>query len=481
MKNNKILKYLFLLFISTSFFYCSKSESIPEDIQVHDFVWKGLNAYYLWQKDIPDLQDNRFNNQTELNSYLQSFSSPEILFESLLNRPADRFSVIVDDYVALENSLQGLSLSNGMEFGLVRYSNNATNLFGYVRYVVPGSDAETQGVQRGMLFNTIDGQQLTDTNFGGLLFGSSTTYTVGFANYNNGDPTSNGNSVTLVKLQLQENPIGLSKVIDYNGKKIGYLFYNQFIAGYEPQLNAVFQDFKLQNIEELIIDLRYNPGGRVSTASNLGSMITGQFSGQLFSQEVWNDKVMNSFDPATFQNNFNTTIDNAGTSEAINSLNLSRVYCITSGATASASELLINSLRSYIDVRLVGTQTIGKQQGSITLYDSDNLLKGGPNFNRNHTYALQPLVLEITNKDNANEPNGFIPGSSLPGILLAEDYGDLGQIGETTDPLLLRTLVYIDTGARFGGPVKQFVEHKEVFDSNLATPTSNNMYTEIKK
>lgn len=480
MKMPKNLVYLILITLSFSLSQCTKSEKIPTDIQVHDFVWKGLNAYYLWQSDIPDLQDNRFNNQTEINNYLYSFESPEVLFESLLNRPADRFSIMVDDYIALENSLAGISLNNGMDFGLVLYDDGSDKVYGYVRYVIAGSDAETQGVQRGMLFNTIDNQQLNLGNFRTLLFGSNTTYTVGFADFNNGNPTSNGNSVSLVKSELQENPIANAKVIDYNGKKIGYLFYNQFVNTYDSQLNAVFADFNAQNIDELIIDLRYNPGGRVQTATYLGSMITGQFNDQLFSQEIWNDKVMNAFDPSVFINNFTNTINPNSNPETINSLNLSRVYCIVTGSTASASELLINSLRSYIDVRLVGTQTVGKQVGSITLYDSDNLLRNGPNFNSSHTYALQPIVLEISNKDRANVPDGFVPGTTLPGIELAEDYANLGEIGETTDPLLLRTLIYIDTGSKIGGPVKSQLLNAPIFDSKLARPIGDNMFVDFK-
>lgn len=476
----KNLVYLILITLSFSLSQCTKSEKIPTDIQVHDFVWKGLNAYYLWQSDIPDLQDNRFNNQTEINNYLYSFESPEVLFESLLNRPADRFSIMVDDYIALENSLAGISLNNGMDFGLVLYDDGSDKVFGYVRYVIAGSDAETQGVQRGMLFNTIDNQQLNLGNFRTLLFGSNTTYTVGFADFNNGNPTSNGNSISLVKSELQENPIANAKVIPFNGKKIGYLFYNQFVNTYDSQLNAVFADFNAQNIDELIIDLRYNPGGRVQTATYLGSMITGQFNDQLFSQEIWNDKVMNAFDPSVFINNFTNTINPNSNPETINSLNLSRVYCIVTGSTASASELLINSLRSYIDVRLVGTQTVGKQVGSITLYDSDNLLRNGPNFNSSHTYALQPIVLEISNKDRANVPDGFLPGTTLPGIELAEDYANLGEIGEITDPLLLRTLIYIDTGSKIGGPVKSQLLNAPIFDSKLARPIGDNMFVDFK-
>ena len=92
-------KFIFLILIIFSF-GCSKSEeNIPADIEIQDFVWKGLNAYYLWQSQINDLQDTRFSSQSQLNNYLTGFQSPENLFESLLNRPTDRFSVMRSESV----------------------------------------------------------------------------------------------------------------------------------------------------------------------------------------------------------------------------------------------------------------------------------------------------------------------------------------------------------------------------------------------
>ena len=132
-------------------------EVIPEEIEIKDFVWKGLNAYYFWQSSKPDLADIRFNSQATLNNYLAGFTNPENIFESLLLRPADRFSWIVDDYTVLENAFQGVTLNNGMEFGLVRYKTISSNVFGYVRYVIPESDAATKGIIRGMIFNQING------------------------------------------------------------------------------------------------------------------------------------------------------------------------------------------------------------------------------------------------------------------------------------------------------------------------------------
>jgi C-terminal processing protease CtpA/Prc len=473
------ISILSILFLTTS---CSKDEDLI-DTTVNDdinyFVWKGLNTYYLWQKDKPVLADNRFDNLNELYRHFRNFSSPESSFESLLNRPTDRFSVIVNDYIALENAFQGITLNNGMEFGLVRYTTTTTNVFGYVRYVIPGSDAATNGITRGMIFNKIDGNQITDTNFSSLL--SSNSYTIELADFNNGDPISNAITITLTKSQIVENPVKITKIFNEGaGNKIGYLMYNQFSASFDDELNAAFSTFKNENITDLIVDLRYNGGGSVRTATYLGAMITGQFNGQLFSKQIWNDKALASSPAENFENRFTNQINNGIVSESINSLNLPKIYFIVSGSSASASELVINSLRSYIDVKLVGKKTVGKQVGSITLYDSDDLRKNGPNFNTNHRYALQPIVLEIVNKDNQNKIDGFTPSVTLPGVELGEDYGNLGVLGERTDPLLDRTIVYILTGARGAFNVNRSFDTEEIYNSKLALPTSNNMYIDLE-
>lgn len=482
-KMKNIIK-LSALSIILFFSSCTKDDNIIEpsvNDDINYFVWKGLNAYYLWQKDIPNLADNRFANFDELYTYFRGFSNPENSFESLLNRPTDRFSWIVDDYIALENSFQGITLNNGMEFGLVRYENTPTNIFGYVRYVVPNSDAASKGITRGMIFNAIDGTQLTESNYRSLLFGNNTSYSTDFADYNAGNPTSNGSSASLTKTQLQENPVAVSKVITEGTQKIGYLMYNQFSSSFDTQLNAAFASFKTEAINDLIIDLRYNGGGSVRTATYLGSMVTGQFNNELFSKQVWNEKVQAAIDPSNFTNNFTNQIDHDNINEAINNLGLTRVCFIVTGSSASASELVINSLSSYIDVKLIGTTTIGKQVGSVTLYDSDNLSRTGENLNQNHTYAMQPIVLEIKNKDDLNYPNGIVPGITLPGIELPEDYGNLGVLGERTDPLLDRALVYISTGAKFSNQPKiDASKTLEIYNSKLATPSSNEMYVHFK-
>jgi C-terminal processing protease CtpA/Prc len=476
-------KTLTVLFISIFFINCSsESEATPENLEVHDFVWKGLNAYYLWQSDKPNLADTRFSNQGQLNSFLQEFSSPEDLFENLLYRPTDRFSWIVDDYIALENSFQGITLNSGMEFGLVRYADTPTNLFAYVRYVIPNSDAAAKGITRGLLFNSVGGTQLTENNYNSLLFGENTSYIIDFTDYNNGNPISNGTSIEVTKTQLQENPIAVSKVVTDGTQKIGYLMYNQFSSSFDAELNAVFANFKNESVNDLIIDLRYNGGGSVRTATYLGSMVTGQFNGELFSKQVWNEKVQAAIDESNFTNNFTSQINHDNINEAINSLGLSRVYFIVTGSSASASELVINSLSAHIDVKLIGTKTVGKQVGSVTLYDSDDLTRNGDNLNQNHTYAMQPIVLEIKNKDDQNYPGGIIPGVTLPGVELAENYGNLGVLGERSDPLLDRTLQYISTGARFNNQAKIDVSKTiEIFNSKLATPSRNDMYIEFNK
>lgn len=467
-----ILTLISVLFVSIS---CNKDEdNIPDDVEIQNFIWKGLNAFYFWQQDIDDLADNKFSSQTELNSFLEEYDAPEELFYSLLNNypTTDKYSWIVDDYIALEQQLQlGISGTTGAEFGLTYETGSDTDIYGYITYIIPESDAASKNIQRGDIFYAVDGTELTIDNYKQLLFSSSISgYTLNFADYNGGNPTDNGLSVSLTKTEVQENPVFITNTIDVPGHKIGYLMYNGFTSAFDNELNNAFATLKNEGVTDLVLDLRYNPGGSVRTATYLSSMITGQFTGELFTQERWNDKWQNYFeqnDPSRLINNF---VDQITGGSAINSLNLSDVVILTTGGSASASELVINGLNPYINVTTIGTKTEGKYVASITLYDSDNYNRDGAN--PNHTWAMQPIVLEEQNKLGANDQDGFDPSIEFP-----EDKENLGVLGEVTEPLLERAITFITTGAKMNAN-NGIIFTKEFTNSKKHSLTGSNMYVD---
>ncbi|QXP73916.1 peptidase S41 [Tenacibaculum sp. AHE15PA] len=483
----KILKASLIVFLLLSIVSCSEKDDTPTDVQIQNFVWKGLNAYYLWQSDVPDLSDRRFNNDQELYSYLSEAGSPENLFNNLLFLPNEypkdpnrTYSWIVDDYIALEESFEGTRQTTGMKVRGADFADGSNNYYVYVYDVVKNSDAETKGVVRGMLITEVNGTSLTRANVNSLF--STDSFTVGLADYNAGNPVSNGTTITLTRATITENPIKEAKVIVDGGNTIGYLMYNQFSSDFDGELNAEFAKFKSPLITDLVIDLRYNGGGSVQTAVYLGSMVTGQFKDQLYAKEVWNSKVLAAINPEFLINNFTDKILNKDSNgnvvlnETINSLNLNTIYFIVSENTASASELIINALSPYIDVKLIGAQTYGKHVGSITLYDSDDFRRNGPNFKTNHTYAMQPIVLEIQNVDGENKPDGFTPE-----VLMEEDPGNLGVIGDPTEPLLERAIQYITTGAKgVSLPKKINTNYRPQWNSNMKYSDYNNMYIDLK-
>lgn len=434
-----ILKSVLLLFLlAFSLQSCEDQDDVsaPGDLQVNNFIWKGLNQYYLWQADVPNLADDRFNNEDALNSFLRGYSKPEDLFQDLLNKPIskfpkgqaiDRFSWIVDDYTVLEQELQGTSKNDGVDYRLSYKPGSNTDLVGYVRYILPNSDASKKDIKRGDLFTAVNGTQLTVSNYQSLLAADS--YTLNMATYNGTTFESNGKTVALVKTTLDENPVFINKVITSGSSKIGYLMYNGFYANYDAQLNAAFAELKAQGITDLVLDLRYNGGGSIQTATRLASMITGQFTTKIFAKEKWNAKINAAFqvdNPEYLNNRFVDKIDGA----AINSLNLTKIYIITTSGTASASELVINGLAPYISVIQIGETTVGKNVGSVTLYDSPTF--GKLNRNPNHKYAMQPLVLKIVNASDFGE---YTDGLK-PTYEQLERISTLGVLGDPAEPLL---------------------------------------------
>lgn len=426
------IKFLLLLFLASfTFQSCQDNDDVaaPVNLDVQDFIWKGLNQYYLWQSDVPNLSDDRFTTQTQLNTFLQGYPVPEDLFDALrVDSSIDRFSWIVDDYLELEQSLQGTTKNDGVDFGLSYKPGSTTELFGYVRYILPNSDASTKDIKRGDLFTAVNGTQLTISNYQTLLLAAE-SYTLNLADYDGSTIVANGKSVALTKTVLSENPIYINKVIESGSHKIGYLMYNGFYANYDTDLNNAFASLKSQGITDLVLDLRYNSGGSVLTATRLASMITGQFTGQVFAKQQWNEKINAYFEAESPESLLNNFTDKMGT-VAINSLNMTTVYILTTKSSASASELVINGLKPHINVVQIGDVTTGKNVGSVTLYDSPTF--GSEDRNPNHRYAMQPIVLKIVNSDGFGDYyNGLTPDYPLK-----ETISTFGVLGSTTEPLL---------------------------------------------
>lgn len=468
----RTFKFISLLFITLFIFQsCQDNDDVatPVNLEVQDFIWKGLNQYYLWQSDVPNLSDDRFANQTELNAFLTGYPVPKDLFNALrVNSSIDRFSWIVDDYLVLEQALGGISKNDGVDFGLSYKPGSTTEIFGYVRYILPNSDASNKDIKRGDLFTGVNGTQLTISNYQSLLSGES--YTLNLATYNGTTIVDNGKSVALTKSVLAENPIFINKVIESGSHKIGYLMYNGFYAAYDTQLNDAFATLKSQGITDFVLDLRYNSGGSVLTATRLASMITGQFTGEVFAKQQWNAKINAYYEAENPEALKNIFTDKIG-SVSINSLNMTTVYILTTKSTASASELVINGLKPHVNVVQIGDITTGKNVGSVTLYDSPTF--GTQNRNPNHRYAMQPIVLKIVNSVGFGDYfNGLIPNYQLK-----ETISTFGVLGSTSEPLLSTAIGKI-TGS--GKMVKQSTgkEFDYFKDTKSIQGLQNQMYLE---
>ncbi len=481
MKILKIALIALVVFSLNTSCYKDKDDD-PVDVavindEINDFVWKAMNIFYLYKEQIPNLADDRFSSEEAYTAYLNGFSEPEELFESVIYQRelVDRFSFITPDYIALEQQFQGVFKSNGLEFNFYRQPQNPNAVFGLIRLVLNDSEASAAGVKRGQIFNAIGGVPMTVENFGALL--STDTYTLNFATYNtNGTAApeddrieSTSDKATLTKMPYNENPVYISKVLEVNGIKIGYLMYNSFTRTYDSQLNDAFGQFKTAGVQHLVLDLRYNGGGSVNTASLLGSMITGQFNGQVFSKLVYNENLQSENTLFNFKNNASEV---GGT---INSLNLDKVYVLTTDRTASASELIINSLSPYIDVVQIGDRTTGKSQASITLYDSPNFSR--QNANPNHTYALQPLVALSTNKNDAPvDPTGL--QSAVEQFRIRESVNNLGVLGEPSEPFLAKAIADITgSGRSFPSVDRNLIPLKDRVDIKIL---DNEMYIDLE-
>tara|TARA_R110002167_G_scaffold143481_20_gene332846 strand:+ start:4601 stop:6091 length:1491 start_codon:yes stop_codon:yes gene_type:complete len=450
-----------------------------EDFIVQDFMWTAMNFWYFWQADVPNLADSKFPNTTEgakaYTDFLALEPDPIKFYEDQLLYEDDRFSFYAEDYKDLTNAIAGISKSNGLEFGLVRFENS-DDVFGYVRYIIPNSDASTKDIKRGDLFTGVNGQTLTINNYIDLLFKDLDTYVLNMATISGGVISPSGEEVSLTKqANLAENPIFLDKIFEINGQKIGYLVYNAFTNEYDEELNAVFGRFLAGGVTELVLDMRYNSGGSVNTARLLSSMIYSTNTSNLFLKQRWNSKIQAQLTDAQLVDNF---ADKTNDGTVLNTLNLSKVYVLATSSTASASELVMNGLAPYMEVVHIGESTTGKNEFSITMVD-DPQSNFGPylynperegNINPKNRWAIQPL---IGRNENADGFSDYTDGLA-PNIELAEDLSNMGILGSQTEPLLAKALEQI-TGATGKFDFTVEIPAKMMTSSKMFSPLKDNM------
>lgn len=451
---------------------------VPDATEVNKFIYTGLHDYYLWNSQVSALSNVKYENADSLNAFLNKYTDPQELFTSLLYKykVIDKWSWLVEDSKTIDDWLSGTSKTMGYDLALRKLNGT---IFGIVRYVYSGSPAEKAGLKRGDLFVTVNDQQITASNYQTLLFDTE-TYKLGFATMVDDNIVSNNRSASMTAIVLQENPINKDTIFTYDDKKIGYLVYNGFNSDYDIKLNNVMKNFKDGNIEQMVLDLRYNGGGSVMTSIYLASMIYSTDENLVFARSKYNaavEKMITEQDGASaLVYNFTKKIAATEFSPAatISSLNLKKIYVIVSDNTASASELLINGLRPYMNVVVVGINTYGKYTGSWTIRD---WIDEDGKVNPNHKYAMQPITFKIANSEGVSD---FVDGLD-PTIRAEEDVPHLLPFGDPNEALLAVCLADIK-----GVPVTAMALKSakmgltKVADSHDFKPFAHEMYINPK-
>ena len=236
----------------------------------------------------------------------------------------------------------------------------------------------------------------------------------------------------LLSSHLPGGSVPLSKIITSSqGRKVGYVLFNDHHEGAQDALIAVVENFKTSAVQDLVLDMRYNSGGYLYVAQTAASMVTGpQSDGRVFEQLRFNDKRENESRANVFR--FGTTVQlqevTYARGSALPQLSLPRVYVLASRLTCSASESIVNGLRGIdVEVILVGETTCGKPYG----------------FQRrdNCGYAFFPIEFQGYNaKGFGDYTTGFTPTCQV-----TDDTST--ALGASNEPLLTAAMSHVDSGS----------------------------------
>ena len=358
-----------------------------------------LNTFYYWNRFLP------------ANVNPSTFNSPEEYLDRVRYRPID------NSYSYITSAAANDAFFSDSQFIGYGFRQQTSNTDIRVLQVYDDSPALEAGLARGDRITHVNGQsieQLVANGTAGSAFGAAEVGVVSTIDFEK--QTGERRQARMTKRLVTIPTVSHTRVVEMDGRRVGYLVFANFVQPSTAALNEAFAALKAANVTELVLDLRYNGGGLVDVAVHLASLIGGsRTSGQVMLNYVHNDVI----GPL-----FNKTTRFTSPEQA---LNLQRLFVITTRSSASASELIINSLRPYMPVVVIGDTTYGKPVGQYGLRFCEKI--------------LAPVSFSIK---NANDEGDFFDGIA-PTCTAGDDF--LHELGDTGEASYAEALNYIRSGS----------------------------------
>jgi C-terminal processing protease CtpA/Prc len=375
------------------------------------FVRDTLRDIYFWYQQLPDVPP-------------QSAASPEAYLEAVRYRPPDAtFSYISsqasDTAFYSDSQFIGLGVTNKLEGDLYR-----------VAQVFPDSPASAAGLERGDTWLTIGGHSVADLLGSGTLGDAFGPSDLGYAlDVSWRSPDGTEKSAHLTKALVTIPTVSHVRVYEVNGQRVGYVHFRNFVQPSFAALDQAFAQLEELGVGQLILDLRYNGGGLVSVAQYLSGLIGGASTrSQTFTQFFHNDR-------NAFRNQI-LLFD-----QPLHALSVPKLVVITTRASASASELVINALRPFIPVVIVGDTTYGKPVGQYSYPFCDKV--------------LHPVAFTLRNAAGFGDYFDGLPADCPAGDDLEHLFGDPQEAS------LAEALAVIETGACRAGARSQSIRRPD--------------------
>jgi hypothetical protein len=407
-----------------------------------------IDDLYLWYREVPDLDITKYATAVDY------FNHDKTLATTPSGKPRDQFHFTYDTPVWQALSQGGTEASYGIQWALLKPSPPRSLTIAYTQ---PGSPAAAAHLGRGATVLSIDGvdfqngTQIDILNEG--LYPSNLDEAHTFVVQDLG--ATETRTVTLSSTSVEIVPVQNVGTLPPPNDKVGYFLFTDHIATAEKALFDAFTQLSTAGVTDLILDLRYNRGGYLDIASELAYMIAGpsRTAGKTFERLQFNDRYPDTdpfsgfpLEPEAFvSQSLGFVRSRLAAGMALPALGLSRVFVLTSSATCSASESVMNSLAG-IDVQVIqiGETTCGKPYGFVP---QDNC---GTTF-----FAIQ--FQGVNNKGFGSYADGFQPGGVFKGCTVPDDFTHM--LGDPAEARLTAALAYRasatcpQTAARLADPL----------------------------